>query len=146
MVSRATIIYGVPAADVYRQVADFNNWKNWHPIFTIDSATINAEAGTIGQSKFVISRGEQTLHLTHRSSDSTSVKFLLQSPGENDIENDILVTTLPGQPSIQVEWRAITKLSWYPWEKFYGIFVDQLTGPGYETALSGLKTFLEDKK
>ena len=71
------------------------------------------------------------------SADSTSIKFLLQAEGENDIDNDIVITRYPSQQSVQVEWRAITKLHWYPWEKFYGIFIDKLTGPGYEAAFKG---------
>ncbi|MEO5891778.1 MAG: hypothetical protein ABIQ31_16140, partial [Ferruginibacter sp.] len=76
------------------------------------------------------------------SADSTSIKFLLQSEGENDIENDIVLTALSSR-SVQVEWRAITKLHWYPWEKVYGIFIDKMTGPGYENALNGLKDYME---
>jgi hypothetical protein len=47
--------------------------------------------------------------------------------------------------AMQVEWRVLTKLKWYPWEKFYGIFIDKLTGPGYEVALNNLKELAENK-
>lgn len=81
--------------------------------------------------------------LSPQKSDSTATRFLLQAEGENDVENEVVILPLPTQQAVQVEWRAITKLSWYPWQKFYGIFVDQLTGPGYEAALNNLKLFLE---
>jgi hypothetical protein len=42
-----------------------------------------------------------------------------------------------------VEWRSLTRLHWYPWEKFYAIFMDKITGPGYEAALNGLKEIVE---
>ena len=145
MVSRATVINNVNAADVYRQLAILENWKNWHPIFTIGAAKLNRQPSTddTQDSVWHIIHGQQDILLNLQSHDSTSVKFLLQVAGENDIQNDIVITPLQGQSNVQVEWRAITRLHWYPWEKFYGIFIDQLSGPGYEASLKSLKTFLE---
>jgi len=45
--------------------------------------------------------------------------------------------------TLQVEWRAITHLKWYPWEKFAGIFVSEMTGPGYQQALDALQKYIE---
>ena len=144
-VSRAVMINGVSPADVRAQVANFTNWHNWHPIFTMDSATGNWQTTkrAEGGSSFHIMHGNQDIIITPQASDSIATRFLLQVSGENDVENEIVVLPLPAQQSVQVEWRSITQLSWYPWQKFYGIFVDQLTGPGYETALNSLKNFLE---
>ena len=44
---------------------------------------------------------------------------------------------------MQVEWNAVTRLKWYPWEKFYGIFIEKSSGQGYEDALNSLKTYVE---
>ena len=66
--------------------------------------------------------------------------------GENDVENIISVTAVNAGSEIQVEWRVLTKLKWYPWEKFYGIFIDKITGPGYELALNNLKDLAEKKR
>ena len=40
MVSRGVVVNNASAGGAYRQVASFENWKNWHPIFTVDSAKI----------------------------------------------------------------------------------------------------------
>lgn len=144
-VSRAVLINNSSQYEVFRQVATINHWKNWHPIFTLDSARLMSRTpanGSKDSSYSILQRG-QTITIQMHAADSNSVKFLLQADGENDIENDIVLSSLPNQHTVQVEWRAITKLHWYPWEKFYGIFVDQLTGPGYEAALNGLKEYLE---
>ncbi len=144
-VSRAVLIDGTSAAAVRAQIANFPNWTNWHPIFTSDSATgswqTNGSANA--ETSYRIAHGNQNILLTPQPSDSIATRFLLHAAGENEVENEIVVLPLPAQQAVQVEWRAITKLSWYPWQKFYGIFIDQLTGPGYETALNSLKTFLE---
>ncbi len=144
-VSRAVMINNTSSEKIYRQIANFENWKNWHPIFTVDSAKLYRDAPAISGNRngFHIMHRQQDIIVSLLSADSASIKFLLQAKGENDIDNEIVITSFPSQNSVQVEWRAITKLHWYPWEKFYGIFIDKLTGPGYEAALNGLKDFIE---
>lgn len=145
MVSRAVILNDVTPGEIYLQVADFENWQKWHPIFTIDSAKINcriADLPTRPANCIILNRGKQ-INLSLISADTTSIKFLFEAAGENDIENDIVIVPTETKNAIQVEWRAVTKLHWYPWEKFYGIFIDQLTGNSYDLALHGLKDYLE---
>ena len=145
MVSRGVVVNNASADGAYRQIAGFENWKNWHPIFTVDSAKIYRHLPAIAgkDSGYIIKHRGRDVKVKLISADTTSVKFLLQADGENDINNDIVLTALPAQNAVQVEWRSITKLHWYPWEKFYGIFIDKLTGPGYEAALNGLKDYME---
>ena len=147
-VSRAVIINNTSQSEAFREIAAMNNWKNWHPIFKLDSARLVslAPVSGINDSNYSILQRGKEITIQMLSADSNSVKFLLRANGENDIDNDIVLSSLPSQNSVQVEWRAITKLHWYPWQKFYGIFVDQLTGPGYEAALNGLKGYLEGPK
>lgn len=144
-VSRAVLINNTSNDAVYRQVAILKNWKNWHPIFTMDSAKMFSYPPTTAgkDSGYTFNHRGRDINITILSADSGSFQFLLQADGENDIDNDILITSLPSQNAVQVEWRAITRLHWYPWEKFYGIFIDKLTGPGQEAALNGLKDFIE---
>ena len=147
-VSRAVIINNTSHREVLRQIVPMSNWKNWHPIFKLDSARLIGIAPANGSSDStysILQRGNEiTIHML--SADTNYIKFSLQANGENDIDNDIVLSSLPSQNSVQIEWRAITKLHWYPWQKFYGIFIDQLTGPGYEAALNGLKEYLETPK
>jgi len=143
-VSRAVAISNASIGEIYQQIADLKNWKNWHPMFQTGVAKINF--GTISQGKNAscdIVYNNKTTHLTITDADSSSVKFVLQSTGENDIINEINFAHITSDKEITVEWRALTKLNWYPWEKFYAIFIDRITGPGYEDALNGLKTFIE---
>ncbi|MBK7088132.1 MAG: hypothetical protein IPH56_04180 [Chitinophagaceae bacterium] len=44
----------------------------------------------------------------------------------------------------QVQWRSFTKLKWYPWEKFRGLFLEKMIGESYKAALNALKTKLEN--
>lgn len=144
-VSRAVLINNASNGGVYQLVANFENWKKWHPIFTVDSANLYWHPPAIvgKDSGCIIMHRGKDVRIRLIAADSISIKFLLQADGENDVDNDIVITSLPSQNAVQVEWRAITKLHWYPWEKFYGIFIDNLTGTGYEVALNGLKDFIE---
>ncbi len=45
--------------------------------------------------------------------------------------------------SSNVEWTAVTKLKWYPWEKFSGLFIEKITGDGYEYGLTQLNKLMD---
>ena len=143
-VSRTVLINNTTAGAVYSQTATISNWKNWHPLFKSDSTKIYISNVPKGKKSFTVEYNNKHAEIIFSSTDSNAVKFIVSSPGENDIQNEIIITPVPSQPNVQVEWIAYNKLKWYPWEKLYGIFIDKLTGPGYEAALNGLKTYLEE--
>ena len=143
-VSRTCLINNTSKASVSKQVANLTNWKNWHPAFKNGDAKIDIIAGEgNGNTSAEIVYGAKSAKVIVTSADSNNIEFMLQSPGENDILNQILISPISGQTNLQVEWRALNNLKWYPWEKFYGIFIDKLTGPEYDEALKGLKEYLE---
>jgi uncharacterized protein (UPF0248 family) len=144
-VSRTTLINNTTSAKVLDQVVNLSNWKNWHPVFKNSDTKINIPDAVSGGNSAEIRYGDKSAKLLISASDSNTVKFTLQSPGENDIQNEILISPIPNQSNVQVEWRALNQLKWYPWEKFYGIFIDKLTGPGYDAALKDLKDYLETR-
>ena len=143
-VSRAVAIANTSNNKINEQIANLKNWKNWHPIFKAGIAEISYGDSISGKNKnCTIRYNNKVTHLKIIAEDTTSVRFLLQSDGENDSENEISFNNLTSASEITVEYRALTHLNWYPWEKFYAIFIDKITGPGYEAALNGLKEYLE---
>ncbi len=142
-ISRAVVINNTHATTIVQQLLPFENWKNWHPIFTTDSATYHRGEK---DSSFHLLHRQQDILLELLKSDSAAIHFLVKVKGENDVQNEILMHSLPAQEAVQVEWRTITTLKWYPWEKFYGIFLDQLTGASYEGALNALKVYIESRQ
>ena len=142
--SRVIIINHTTVEKVFEQTADLKNWKNWHPVFKSGAIVINILDTSIGKNAACdIVYNNKTTHLIIMSADTASIKFNLQSNSTKDIENDMVISSIPQQNSVQIEWRVLNNLHWYPWEKFYAIFLDKITGPGYEDALNGLKAFLE---
>ena len=154
-VSRTVLINNTQPGIVHYLISNFGNWSEWHPIFKSQTTKTH----NIDQYTFAVEYNNKQTEIIFTSQDSNFVKFTLRSQGENDIENEIFITSIPSQSNepvdsfnfnknsnVQVNWVAVNKLKWYPWEKFYGIFIDKLTGPGYEAALNGLKTFVEEGK
>jgi hypothetical protein len=101
----------------------------------------NPSAGELQRCEILYGNKKAVLAIT-ASTDST-VDFILRAQGEDDIQNQVLITPIPGQQNVKAEWRAYHHLQWYPWQKFYGIFIDKLTGPSYEQGLQGLKEYFE---
>ena len=73
-----------------------------------------------------------------------SVVVRLHQKNENDVKNIIAVNDVQEINAYQVQWTAVIKLKWYPWEKFAGIFIEKMTGSGYELTLESLKKYLEN--
>jgi len=145
MTVRSVVIHGT-TQQVFAEIADLGNWKRWHPVFQQDSNTIeisNPSAGVNASAEWTTNGKKNKLLITEIL--STQFKADLSRTGENTVANIISVTALKDSNNVQAEWRTLTKLKWYPWEKFSGIFVDKMTGPGYEAALNNLKELIEGK-
>ena len=143
-VARNTTINSTDRNKIIAQVADLKNWKNWHPIFAAEGAVTNFGSISSGKNASCdVQYKDKVIHLLITFADSSLVSFILQSKGENSISNQIRLYPLEGLNQTMVEWTSVTHLHWYPWEKFYAIFMDKLTGPGYEMALEGLKKYVE---
>jgi hypothetical protein len=145
MTARSVVVHG-NAGYIFSEISNLKRWKDWHPVFKSDSNTIKTSdpSSGVGASATWSTNGkENKLVITENQPDL--VKVSLMRKGENDVESIISINHVADSSAVQVEWRVLTRLKWYPWEKFYGIFVDKITGPGYELALNNLKELAESK-
>lgn len=143
-VSRMVVINTSSKDKVMAQLTDLANWKNWHPVFAADAVLVSPGEISAGAGASAgITYNGKTTQLFITAVDSVSLSFRLTAKGENDISNQVFVTWHQQLQQVKVDWVATTHLHWYPWEKFYAIFIDKLTGPGYEAALQGLKKYIE---
>lgn len=143
-ITRAVVIQST-ASKVYPELADLARWKNWQPVFKADSTAITLTAGASGLADAAAweSAGKKNL-LTITSRNGHAVSATLQRKGESTTEYNISVLPLADSGQVQVEWNVLVKLKWYPWEKFSGIFIEKMTGDGYEAALNSLKQYVEN--
>ncbi|MFZ1306209.1 MAG: hypothetical protein WAT20_03535 [Ferruginibacter sp.] len=144
MVTRAVVI-NAPAGKVFSEINNLHNWKHWQPVFINDSAKITFNTGADGVSNFCEwdSKGKKnTVTITSKS--NQSIAAVLKRSGETDVQNTISILPLADSNQVQAEWNVLIRLKWYPWEKFYGIFIEKISGQGYEDALNSLKSYVEN--
>jgi len=125
-------------------IKDLEQWKKWHPLFQQEgnnisisqpSAAVNAKASWLQKGK------ENNITLTGML--PQGIQFNVNRQGETPVKTSLVALPVQEPNTLQVEWKAVTTLKWYPWEKFGGIFVSEMTGPGYEQALNSLKKYIE---
>jgi hypothetical protein len=144
VVTAKSVTINAPRQKIINAINNFPQWEKWNPVFTnpvsnhrIIAATTGAEASIEWGENNKKNRITLTEQLTQ------GIRFTMARPGENSIQNSLLLLPLEDSTSFQVEWKALTHLKWYPWEKFAGIFISEITGPGYESALQSLKKYVE---
>lgn len=143
MVTRAVVI-NADAGKVFSEINNLQNWKHWQPVFMQDSASIRFDSGSNGPGNYCEweSKGKKNIvEITNKNANSISAS--LKRTGENEVLNTISVLPLADSNQVQAEWNVLIKLKWYPWEKFYGIFIEKISGQGYEDALNSLKNYVE---
>lgn len=129
---------------LFSEIADLKNWKHWHPVFIQDSNKIKFSVTSTQVNDYAEwESNHKTIRIVIVENKYPSVKLLLQSQDENAIENILSLRQVQEQGNMQVQWTSITKLKWYPWEKFSGIFIEKLSGSGFQAALASLKTYVE---
>ena len=129
---------------LYSEIADLKNWKHWHPVFMQDSSKmIFSESSTNVNDYVEWSSNNKKNKIVIAERKFPFIKILLQRDGENDMENILTLRQVQEQGNMQVQWTSITKLKWYPWEKFSGIFKEKLSGSGFQAALTSLKIYVE---
>lgn len=145
MPSQVTLVRSVTIrADrdsISRQVSDIGNWKNWHPGINGNCREVPASPGNadcnIAGREYSIMRSVDTAGIFH---------FILNTPGQSVIHYRFYLTQPQAEDGTELHWQVQTRLKWYPWEKFSGIFFSESAGPGYEQALQSLKEYCEKKK
>ena len=132
------------SAKIFEQVSDLRNWKNWQPVFKADSGQVNfsTASGQVNSFAEWTTNGKKN-RLLIAEKKYPFVKILLEREGETDVVNIISLMQVQEQGNMQVRWDVITKLGWLPWQRFGGLFIERMSGPGYETALKSLKEYIE---
>jgi hypothetical protein len=142
---RRGVVINSSRQKVYEQVAVFYNWKNWHPEFKANPEAISYQNVGSGQNAkaMVVVNGKTTTYLLVHA-DSSLIKVIQKRPGENDVENLFALAPDSTTGGIYADWKFISRLKWYPWEKFAGMLTEKMTAPGYEAGLNSLKAWAEN--
>jgi hypothetical protein len=145
-VSRAVLINNTDSSAVFLAVTHLRNWTKWHPVFTKEGAKLDCEmpAPKSAPDVCTIIQQDRRIDIKMHAPHEGIVPFTLKTEGENEVKSEIFISQESRGAPVFVEWMSLTTLKWYPWRKVQGIFLDKLTGPGYEAALKGLKEYIEN--
>jgi len=144
------IAINADSAKVYQELSDVKNWNKWLPWITADSGAIvqlspvTNEPGSFFKWKGLTYKSAGTITLQQIKPDKIIVLYQLKDM--NDSEGGFrLRSTGPSKQETEVQWFMEYKLKWYPWERFYGIFMDHIIGPAFDKGLEQLKRYTEEK-
>lgn len=140
-VSKSILINATEAA-VVKEIDDFKNWKNWYPAFQNRNTAITSQKT---DSSFVTLTNEKQrklqMHMVKSGPESIEV-FLFDENKKNTVSYQFILS--PDRTGkTRLMWNVNTTLSWYPWKKITGIFLDKITGSQYQEVLQNLKTVVE---
>lgn len=139
VINAETVMVNAEKSKIASAISDLNNWKYWHPVFMQEqSMQIPSPAEARWETGGMIN----TMKVI--SADSSVISIQLNREGQRSIQNYFSIDAIKDQPGLQVEWRVITTLKWYPWEKFGGMMMGAISKQGYQEALLSLKKHLEN--
>lgn len=143
------IIVNADSIKVYQQLSDVKDWGKWMPWVTADegalvqTSPVTNAPGSFFKWKGLNLKNNGTISFLILSPDYITTKYELE--GMNDSEGGFRIRSIPNNLSqTEVQWFMEYKLKWYPWERFYGIFLDHIIGPSFDKGLQELKSYLEE--
>lgn len=137
-ISRATNVIATPA-EVWQQVDDMGNWRNWNPFFSAVADSISYGDMINGKPGSMNVRGT-SVKWKHRGPDEHIAE--MQS-GHRSILNGWKYISHTQSDSTTVQWYMDFHLRWYPWEKFASLLFEQSYGPKMEQGLNNIKKIVE---
>ncbi len=139
VVNRAVTVPGEPA-EALKIIQNLESWKHWHPWLREGKSQTGIANG---KAYLQWESGGRSFSLRELSKYPEGIRLEFIRAGKRESFFDLTVYKVGLQS--QVEWRAVSKISWLPWEKFGALFLNDLTGPEYEKALECLKQFLQNR-
>jgi hypothetical protein len=153
--SRAKISRGIiieaDSATVYKALSDVKEWNQWLPWITADSgAIVQLSPITNAKGSYFKWKGMQHKNagiITIQELKPQLIELFYQIEEMNDAEGGFRIYASDStNQRTEVLWFMEYKLKWYPWERFYGIFIDPVVGTSFEQGLNNLKVKLEAKR
>jgi hypothetical protein len=142
------IIVTADSSKVYKELSDVKNWNKWLPWITADSGAVfqlspvTDKPGSYFRWKGVKFKSEGTM--TIQSIRQNEILVLHDLKDMNKAEGGFRIRSTGANNNVtEVLWYMEYKLKWYPWERFYGIFADQIIGSAFDKGLEQFKNYIE---
>ncbi len=131
-----------PPTQVMDSIKDLKSWEKWYPVIVAYKKDVTALQYFTGKITWKYKNKPASIDVTEQQ--ANAIRFVYKSEGNPDVDNIITCFSISNKPnSSNVEWTAVTKLGYLPWNKFSGLFMEKFTGPGYEFGLQQLNKLLQ---
>ncbi len=147
---KRTIVVNADKEQVFNQVGDLKNWKNWtvwalkDPQVYLNEANYSKPSNEVGSTfrwdskvEDVGSGGVSIVSLETNSKIENKVDFGMAQSIDNWIFKEV-------ELGVEVSWSIKIDFGFNPVSKFFGLFLEDQISPDIEKSLQRLKTFTED--
>ena len=139
-ITKSAEIMATPIA-ISDTIKRLETWQRWYPVLEAYQEKISQLSINANTMSWMHDGKESSITVLEQQ--PNAIRFLYKSKGNPDVENMISFFMIDNKPgSTNVEWTAVTKLGWYPWEKFSGMFIEKVTGASYEYGLANLNKLM----
>ncbi|HLP35915.1 SRPBCC family protein [Lacibacter sp.] len=142
------IIVTADSSKVFKELSDVKNWNKWLPWITADSgAVVQLSAVTDQPGSYFRWKGVKVNSagtMTIQSIKQNEILVLHELKDMNKAEGGFRIRSTGANNNVtEVLWYMEYKLKWYPWERFFGIFTDQIIGSAFDKGLEQFKNYIE---
>jgi hypothetical protein len=141
-----SIVIAKPPSVVFPQVADLNQWLKWSPWPEMEPSAKNTITGPVGEVGMSwawegkeLGVGSLTLHRVEKDR-SVHSKLVIKEPMAS--EADDYMTLEPVENGTKLTWTNTGSLP-YPVGRYFGLTIEGMLGPQYESGLQKLKALCE---
>lgn len=146
-VSRGVII-DADSVSVEAILMDQDHWKEWLPWTNQSQGILIQEKGERGKKGYEYRweslDGKNTGLLTYQGKEPGLLLFSYEFKEMNKSQGGFRIRKI-AEGRTEVQWFMEYPLKWYPWERFYGIFIDGMIGSVMETGLQELIKLTNNK-
>lgn len=126
------VLVQADSAVVMQYMNNTHTWPQWMPWVQADSGAIVQvspnENGAGASMRWITLNGKKG-KLTITGYAPGEIQILHQFEGMNDARGGFRIRRIEGGKQTELQWFLEYPLRWYPWERFYGIFLDHMFGP-----------------
>ena len=126
---------------IIQEIKNLENWKSWNLLLK-DAQNVQVSDSTLNWTS-LNGRGS---HLRVDTVNDKGVSTTLSFNQGRPFISGFSVEKREKSDSTQVVWYIIEELTWYPWEKFYGMMAADMKGPLMEASLALLKTEVQGRR
>lgn len=117
-----------------KMVQQFANWQKWFPAIKDGSSSINIISD---QEAEMTNASGKKQHVQLFQNDAESFGFQLSAGSASPADFTFFIQS-DKDGGMHLNLVVNTALSWYPWDRLKGVFMDKIAGPQYQLALDNI--------